>query len=83
MLVVSSRDFRNSQRQYLRRAKNGESVVLKSRSEGSFKIVPLSDDDTLMSKEDFFAKIERSRQQHKEGKVKRYTTEELKQIMGI
>jgi len=41
------------------------------------------DDDTLMSKEDFFAKIDRSLQQAKEGKGKEYTLEELRIRMGL
>ena len=35
-------------------------VVIKSRDFGSFKLVPLTEDDTLMSKEEFFAKIDRA-----------------------
>ena len=66
MLVISTRQFRERQGEYLGMAVNGEDVVLKSRKKGSFKIVPVSDDDTLMSKEAFFAKIERAEQQIKE-----------------
>ena len=69
MLVISTRQFREKQGQYLGMVVNGEDVVLKSRKEGSFKIVPVSDDDTLMSKEAFFAKIDRSLQQAKEDKI--------------
>jgi len=79
MLIVSSREFRNSQRHYLNRAGNGESVVVKSRTEGIFKIVPVTEDDTLMSKEEFLAKIKRS----KESKGKEYTLEELRIRMGL
>ena len=35
----------------------------------SYKITPVSDDDTLMSKEVFFAKIDRSLKEAKEGKT--------------
>jgi antitoxin (DNA-binding transcriptional repressor) of toxin-antitoxin stability system len=69
MLVISTRKFREKQGEYLGMVANGVDVVLKSRKEGSFKIVPVSDDDTLMSKEAFFAKIDRSLQEAKEGKV--------------
>ena len=68
MLVISTREFREKQGVYLSMAKNGEDIVLKSRENGSFKLIPVTRDDTLMSKENFFAKIDRSRQQIKEGK---------------
>ena len=68
MLVISTREFREKQGVYLSKAKNGEDIILKSRENGSFKLIPVTSDDTLMSKEDFFAKIDRSRQQIREGK---------------
>ena len=69
MLVISSREFRANQGKYLGLAADGEDIVLKSRSKGSFKLVPITSDDSFMSKEDFYAKIDRSIQQAKEGKV--------------
>lgn len=68
MLVISTREFREKQGKYLHRAKNGENIILKSRQNGSFKLVPVTDDDTLISKEDFFAKIDQARKEAKEGK---------------
>ena len=71
MLVISTREFREKQGKYIDMIINGEDIVLKARGKGSFKITQVTKDDTLMSKEDFFAKIERSVQQAKEGKVKK------------
>ena len=68
MIVISTREFREKQGEYLGMVKNGEDIVLKSRAKGSFKIVPITEDDTLMSKEAFFSKIDRARQQIREGK---------------
>lgn len=59
MEIISSRDFRSQMGEYLRKALSSE-VVIKSRDFGSFKLVPLTKDDTLMSKEEFFAKIDRA-----------------------
>jgi len=70
MLVISTRQFREQQGRYLGMAADGEDIVLKSRKEGSFKIVPFTDDKTLMSKADFFAKLDRAEQSIKEGKGK-------------
>lgn len=68
MLVISTREFREKQGYYLSMAKDGEDVILKSRGKGSFKLVPVTEDDALMSKEAFFAKIDRARKEAKEGK---------------
>ena len=76
MLVISTREFREKQGLYLGMASRGSDVVLKSRKAGSFKIVPLTEDDTLMSKEAFFAKIDRASQRIKEGKGKTVSTKD-------
>jgi len=83
MLVISTREFRANQRKYLSRVIKGENVILKSRTEGSFKLVPVSDDDTLMSKEQLDAIIEQGLQDIKNGKGKEYSLEELRIKMGI
>lgn len=49
MEVVTARDFRANQSKILKKAKEGESVLLTSRI-GTFKIVPISEDDSLTSK---------------------------------
>ena len=67
MTVVSIRDFRANQSKYLRLAAGGESVILTSRS-GSFKIVPVTEDDSLVSKKEFFARIDEARKNIAEGK---------------
>ncbi len=40
-------------------------------------------DDTLMTEKEFYAKIDRSIQQAKEGKVKTLTKEKQKEILGL
>ena len=83
MLVISSREFRANQGMYLGLAAEGKDVLLKSRGKGSFKIVPVADDDTLMSKEEYFAMLDRGLQNINEGKGKEYTLEELRIRMGL
>ncbi|MDE5849141.1 MAG: type II toxin-antitoxin system prevent-host-death family antitoxin [Muribaculaceae bacterium] len=46
MQVVSAREFRANQGKFLNAAKRGQSVLLTSRY-GSFKITPVSEEDTL------------------------------------
>lgn len=81
MIVISSRDFRSRMGEYMRRALDSD-VVIKSRSMGAFKLVPVSDDDTLMSKEAFFAKIDRALKNVEAGKyVEVKTREELTALL--
>ena len=46
MYVVTAREFRANQSKFLSRALKGESVMLTSRM-GAFKIVPVTEEDTL------------------------------------
>ena len=70
MLIISTREFRDKQGIYLGLAKEGEDIIVKSREKGSFKLVPITEDDALMSKEAFFEKIDKALQEAKEGKGK-------------
>jgi len=67
MTVISIRDFRANQSKYLDLAAGGESVILTSRA-GSFKIVPVTEDDSLVSKKEFFARVDAARKSIAEGK---------------
>ena len=76
MVVISSRDFRTNQSKYLGMAASGQDVVLTTRNLGSFKIVPINEDDTLMTREELYQKIDRGIQEIKEGKSYKVTTKE-------
>ena len=67
MTVVSVRDFRANQGKYLDLAANGESVILTSRK-GQFKITPITEDDSVVSKKEFFARVDEARKSLAEGK---------------
>jgi hypothetical protein len=64
------REFRDHQLTYLRMLEKGDDIVLKSRGIGSFKLSLLSKDDTLITKEELSAKIEKGIREFKEGKGK-------------
>ena len=83
MLVISTREFRDNQRIYLDKVDSGMEILIQRRKNKAYKIVSVKEDDTLMSKEAYFAMIDRGLQSIKEGKGKEYTLEELKEIMGI
>ncbi len=50
MLIISSREFRSKQGMYIQMAQNGEDVILKTRGNGSVKLVPVADSDMIIDK---------------------------------
>ena len=68
MLVVSSREFRDNQRTYLDKIDNGIDILIQRGRNKSYKVTQVTHDDTLMSREDFLAKLDRAAKSIKEGK---------------
>lgn len=70
MVVVSSREFRANQRKYFDLARFND-VVITSRSYGSYRLVPITKDDTLIDRETLDAKIRQGIADYEAGKVHR------------
>ena len=68
MLVVSTREFRDRQRSYLDKVDSGMEVLIQRGRTKSYRIAPVSNDDTLVSKEVFFAKIDQAVKDIEDGK---------------
>ena len=68
MVVVSSREFRANQRKYFDLALSND-VVIKSRSHGSYRLVPVTDDDTIIDSQALQAKITRGIAEYEQGKA--------------
>ncbi|HHV86948.1 MAG TPA: prevent-host-death protein, partial [Petrimonas sp.] len=69
MIIVSSREFRDKQKSYLDKVDEGVEILIRRGKNKSYKIVPVQEDDTLMSKEEFFAMIDRALEEAEQGKV--------------
>lgn len=83
MLIVSSGEFRANQKDYLDKVDKGEEIVVQRGKDKSYKIVPVKKDDTLMTREEFFAKIDRALKEADEGKMYRVKTKaELKEYIN-
>lgn len=63
MEIITSREFRDKQALYLNKVDQGEQIILQRGRNKSYRIVPITDDDTLMSKEEFLKKIDKSLEQ--------------------
>ena len=83
MLIISTREFRDKQKSYLDKVDTGTEILIQRKNNKSYKIVPVTEDDTLMSKDEYFAKLERGLQSIKEGKGKRMTIEQVNELLGI
>ena len=68
MVVVSSREFRANQRKYFALAKSDD-VVITSRSHGSYRLVPVVEGDTLLSRDELETKIRQVIEDYAKGKV--------------
>ncbi len=71
MVIVSSREFRDKQKSYLDKVDEGVEVLIQRGKNKSYRIVPVKEDDTLMSQEEFFAMVDRSLQDIEEGRFTR------------
>ena len=70
MVVVSSREFRANQRKYFDLARTNDVVII-SRAHGSYRLVPVSSDDTLIDNATLEAKIRKGIADYEAGKVYR------------
>jgi len=84
MTIISTTEFREKQKHYLDRVDNGEQIVIQRKRNKSYKLVPVTKDDTLMTEEEFFAKIDYSLQQAKDGKTTRISDPvEIEKLLGL
>ena len=79
MIVVTGRDYRANLAKYYGLAQKGEDVVAKARY-GSWKVVPITEDDVVVNKRDLPQELRNALMEVKEsmeGKKKLMTWEEL------
>lgn len=68
MVVVSSREFRANQRKYFDLACTND-VMITSRAHGSYRLVPVMEDDALVDRATLDAKIRQGIADYEAGKV--------------
>ncbi len=84
MIVISSREFRVNQKKYFDLIDNDEQIIIQRGKNKSYKLVPVVQNDTLMTEEEFYTKIDKGIQQAKEGKVTRFESkEDFKKFLGL
>lgn len=84
MIVVTGRDYRANLAKYYGLAQKGEDVIVKARY-GSWKVVPITEDDVVVNKRDLSQELRNALIEVKEsmeGKKKLMTWEELVNELG-
>ncbi len=80
MEVITAREFRANQSKYFGKASKGEDIILKSRGLGSFRLVPVTSDDSVINKPDLTERLSmalREVQLMREGKIKELSMQDL------
>jgi antitoxin YefM len=75
MVVVSSREFREKQAEYMDLADNGEQIIVQRGKNKAYSITPITNEDVYFSRE-MVEKIEKSLLQAKNGEVTRVNGKE-------
>lgn len=84
MIVISSREFRDHQKKYFDLIDDNEQVIVQRGKNKSYKLVPIMQDESLMTEDDFYAKIDRALKQAEEGKVLEIkSAQEFKSLLGL
>jgi len=55
MLIISSREFRDNQASYFDRADSGEEILVQRGKNKSYKIIAVTEDDTVVNKDRILA----------------------------
>lgn len=78
MIVISTRDFRANQTKYMKMANDGEDIILKSRSTGTFRLVPVKEkEEKKRDITDELVAALRQVRDHMDGKIELQTADSL------
>lgn len=83
MLVISSREFRQNQKEYFERVDKGEQVIVQRGKDKAYALTPVSEND-LYFNDEMIKKIKKSIEEIKKGKTKKVSgPNEIKELLGL
>ena len=83
MLVVSSREFRQNQREYFERVDNGEQVIVQRGKDKAYALTPVSKADLYFNAE-MVKKIKQSIKEGEKGKTTKVASaKEISELLGL
>ena len=84
MIVISSREFRDNQKKYFDLIDANEQVIVQRGKNKSYKLVPIMEEETLMTEGEFYTKINRSIKQAQEGNIEEIkNVQDFKMLLGL
>jgi len=82
MLVISSREFREKQKEYFDRADKGEQIIVQRGKDKAYVLTPVSKNDMYFNAE-MIARIEERLQEIKNGEVVKVSSpEQIAELLG-
>ena len=83
MLVISSREFRQNQKDYFERVDKGERIVVQRGKDKSYLLTPVTEDDLYFNTA-MLDRIKNSIKEVQKGKSKTISSsEEIKELLGL
>ena len=81
IIQITSREFRQKQKSFFDLADKGEQIIINRGKKKAYTLTPVEDDDLYFTPK-MLAKIDRSLQEIKEGKVQTLTPELSEELFG-
>lgn len=83
MLVISSREFRQNQKEYFERADKGEHIIVQRGKDKAYALTPVTEED-LYFNAGMVEKIKQSIQEVQNGEVKKISSpKEISDLLGL
>ena len=83
MLVISSREFRQNQKEYFERADRGEHIIVQRGKDKAYALTPITEDDMYFNAE-MIERIKQSILQAQQGEVEEVSTsKEISDLLGL
>jgi|TARA_B110000967_G_C18732716_1_gene483430 antitoxin YefM len=83
MLVISSREFRQNQKQYFDKVDKGEQIIVQRGKDKSYRLTPITNDDMYFNKK-MLARIKESILELDKGELKQVSTsKEISNLLGL
>ncbi len=83
MLVISSREFRQNQKEYFERVDKGEQVIVQRGKDKAYALTPVSENDLYFNAE-MIRKIKKSIEEVEKGESKKVSGPEgISELLGL
>lgn len=83
MLVISSREFRQNQKEYFERVDKGEHIIVQRGKDKAYALTPVTEGDLYFNAE-MVKKIKQSIQEVQNGEVKKVSSpKEISDLLGL